>query len=154
MEWKKIIIPILFVFGGISCKRENIVFSREPFVEFVSASPNRVSEGGNIEITIRYRDGDGDLGGRSDNAPDLFLIDLRDSTLFPTGYDGILRYNMPRFYEGPEQSIQGTITLTVSGVVRLNPALSAEELRFEIYVRDRRDQESNRVRTTPVYIVP
>lgn len=154
MEWKKVIALSLFALGSWSCKRENIVFAREPFIEFVSISPSQVSEGANLEITLRYRDGDGDLGGRSDNAPDLFLIDLRDSTQFPTGYDGILRYNMPRFYEGPPQSIQGTITLTVSGVVRLNPALPAEELKFEIYVRDRSDHESNRVRTTPAYIVP
>lgn len=142
----------LLVFAG--CRRDPIVFSTVPQIEYVSISPKVVQEFGAIAVTIRYKDGDGDLGGQPDNKPDLFLIDLRDSSRFPAGYDGILRYNMPRFYEGPAQSIQGTIEITVPGIARLNPNAPSEPVQFEIYLIDRAGHESNRVRTDTVRIVP
>lgn len=138
----------------VACRRDPIVFSIIPQIEYVSVSPTVVQEFGAIVITIRYRDGDGDIGGQPDNKPDLFLIDLRDNSQFPEGYDGILRYNMPRFYEGPAQSIQGTIEITVPGIARLNPNALSEPVQFEIYLIDRAGHESNRVRTDTVYIVP
>lgn len=138
----------------VACRRDPIVFSIIPQIEYVSVSPTVVQEFGAIVITIRYKDGDGDIGGQPDNKPDLFLIDLRDSSQFPEGYDGILRYNMPRFYEGPPQSIQGTIEITVPGIARLNPNVPSESVQFEIYLIDRAGHESNRVRTDTVYIVP
>ncbi|MCS6895845.1 MAG: hypothetical protein NZZ60_06840, partial [Bacteroidia bacterium] len=138
----------------VSCKRDPIIFSITPEIEFVRITPQQVQEFGSLLIVIRYRDGDGDVGGQPDGAPDLFLIDLRDSTLFPPGYDGILRYNMPRLYEGSAQSIQGTIEITLPGVARTNPNASAEPIAFEIYLKDRAGHESNRVRTDTVFIVP
>lgn len=151
-------IKRLFFFSNLliiaACRRDPIVFSVIPQIEYVSVSPKVVQEFEAIMITIRYKDGDGDLGGQPNNNPDLFLIDLRDSSRFPDGYDGILRYNMPRFYEGPPQSIQGTIEITVPGIARLDPNASAEPLLFEIYLIDRAGHESNRVRTDTVYIVP
>ncbi|GIV25061.1 MAG: hypothetical protein KatS3mg026_0753 [Bacteroidia bacterium] len=143
---------LLFLLSA--CKREPVVFSVVPQIEFVEIVPRQVPDYGTLTITIRYRDGDGDLGGQPDGASDLFLVDLRDSTRFPSGYDGILRYNMPRFYEGPTQSIQGTIQITVPGIVRLNSSLLAEPLAFEIYLLDRAGHRSNTVRTDTVYIVP
>lgn len=145
---------IVFFFILLGCRREPIIYAVEPFIEFLELKPKTVQEFGTLVITVRYRDGDGDLGGKGDGNPDLFLIDLRDSTRFPAGYDGVLRYNMPRFYEGPPQSIQGTIEISVPGVVRLNPNLSAEPVAFEIYLIDRAGHASNRIRTDTAYIVP
>ncbi|MEN3040887.1 MAG: hypothetical protein ABDH66_05050 [Bacteroidia bacterium] len=142
------------VFILIGCRRDPIAFSTTPEIEFVRISPRQVQELGSLSILIRYRDGDGDLGGQPDGSSDLFLIDLRDSTRFPSGYDGILRYNMPRFYEGSAQSIQGTIEITLPGVVRIDPNAALEPIVFEIYLRDRAGHESNRIRTDTAYILP
>jgi len=143
---------LLFLLSG--CKRDPVIFSVVPQIEFIEMQPRQVPDYGTLTITIRYRDGDGDLGGQPDGTPDLFLVDRRDSTRFPSGYDGLLRYNMPRFYEGPPQSIQGTIQITVPGVVRLDPSLPAEPLVFEIYLLDRAGHRSNTVRTDTAYIGP
>jgi hypothetical protein len=114
-----------------------------------------VQEFGTLVLTLRYRDGDGDLGGQPNNQPDLFLIDLRDSTLFPAGYDGIIRYNMPKFYEKPTpQSIQGTIEVSIPGIIRLNPNAPQEVVQFRVYIVDRAGHLSNEVITTPATIVP
>jgi hypothetical protein len=114
-----------------------------------------VQEYGTLVLTLRYKDGDGDLGGQPNNQPDLFLIDLRDSTLFPAGYDGIIRYNMPKFYEGPTpQSIQGTIEVSIPGIIRLNSNVPQEIVQFRVYIVDRAGHLSNEVITTPATIVP
>lgn len=138
----------------LGCRRESLVFAVEPYIEVLQISPKTIPEFGELRITLRYKDGDGDLGGQPDERPDLFLKDLRDSTLFPAGYDGLLRYNMPRFLEGPPQSIQGTIEITLPGIARLNPNAPQEAVAFEVYVIDRAGHESNRARTDTVYIVP
>lgn len=139
---------------GVSCQRDPVVFPVQPQIEFVSMSPKWVPEFGTLTITLRYKDGDGDLGGQPDGMSDLFLLDLRDSSRFPQGYDGILRYNMPRFYEGSTQSIQGTIQISVPGIARLDANSPAESVAFEIYLIDRAGHESNRVRTDTAYITP
>ncbi|MEN2992861.1 MAG: hypothetical protein ABDH91_04830 [Bacteroidia bacterium] len=144
----------LGLLGSLGCRRENILFSATPYLEYVSIAPRRVPEYSTVQVVVRYRDGDGDLGGQADGSPDLFLIDLRDSSRFPEGYDGILRYTMPRFHEGPPQSIQGTIEISIPSVVRLDPTNPAEPFQVEVYLKDRAGNFSNRVRTEVIYIVP
>jgi len=149
------LLPSLGVFFLLSCRRENVVFAIEPQIEFVSLQPAVVQEFGTIVLTLRYKDGDGDLGGQPNNQPDLFLIDLRDSVLFPAGYDGVIRYNMPKFYEGPlPQSIQGTIEVSIPGIVRLNSNAPQEEVRFRVYILDRAGHRSNEIITTIATVVP
>ena len=151
---KGLLLSLVLLFL-LSCRRENIVFAVEPQIEFESLQPAVVQEFGTLVLTLRYKDGDGDLGGQPDNQPDLFLIDLRDSTLFPAGYDGIIRYNMPKFYERPTpQSIQGTIEVSIPGIIRLNPNAPQEVVQFRVYIVDRAGHLSNEVITTPATIIP
>jgi len=150
--WGGLLVILLFL--G-SCRQERVIFAVEPQIEVVSFQPSLVQEFGTLVLTIRYKDGDGDLGGQPNNQPDLFLIDLRDSSLFPQGYDGIIRYNMPRFYEGPlPQSIQGTIEVSIPGIVRLNPNAPQEVVQFRVYIVDRAGHLSNEVITPFATIVP
>ena len=151
---KGLLLSLVLLFL-LSCRRENVVFAVEPQIEFESLQPAVVQEFGTLVLTLRYKDGDGDLGGQPNNQPDLFLIDLRDSTLFPAGYDGIIRYNMPKFYERPTpQSIQGTIEVSIPGIIRLNPNAPQEVVQFRVYIVDRAGHLSNEVITTPATIIP
>ena len=151
---KGLLLSLVLLFL-LSCRRENVVFAVEPQIEFESLQPAVVQEFGTLVLTLRYRDGDGDLGGQPNNQPDLFLIDLRDSTLFQAGYDGIIRYNMPKFYEGPTaQSIQGTIEVSIPGIIRLDSNAPQEVVQFRVYIVDRAGHLSNEVITTPATIVP
>ncbi len=151
-------LPQLFlslILGLLACERDKVVFPPEPQIEIASFGPAVVQEFGTLTLVLRYKDGDGDLGGQSNNQSDLFLLDLRDSSLFPSGYDGIIRYNMPRFYEGPgPQSIQGTIEVSIPGIVRLNPNAPQEAVSFRVYVIDRAGRRSNEVTTPTISIVP
>ena len=147
------VIAAMFLTPG--CRRDKVVFAVEPQIEVVSLAPSIVQEFGTLVLTLRYKDGDGDLGGNPNNQADLFLIDMRDSTLFPPEYDGIIRYNMPKFYEGPlPQSIQGTIEVSIPGIVRLNPNASQEAVQFRVYIIDRAGHQSNEVVTPTTTIVP
>ena len=151
---KGLLLSLVLLFL-LSCRQENVVFAVEPQIEFESLQPAVVQEYGTLVLTLRYKDGDGDLGGQPNNQPDLLLIDLRDSTLFPAGYDGIIRYNMPKFYEGPTaQSIQGTIEVSIPGIIRLNPNAPQEVVQFRVYIVDRAGHLSNEVITTPATIIP
>ncbi len=155
MKRRAWVIGVVLILLGLGCRRDKVVFAIEPQIELVSFEPLIVQEFGTLVLTLRYKDGDGDLGGNPDNQPDLFLIDMRDSTLFPSGYDGIIRYNMPRFYEGSlPQSIQGMIEVSIPGMVRLNPNASQEVVQFRVYIVDRAGHKSNEVVTPVATIVP
>lgn len=149
------LVFLALMLAGLGCRRDKVVFAVEPQIELVSLEPSIVQEFGTLVLTLRYKDGDGDLGGNPNNQPDLFLIDMRDSTLFPSGYDGIIRYNMPKFYEGPlPQSIQGSIEVSIPGIVRLNPNASQEAVQFRVYIIDRAGHQSNEIVTPTAIIVP
>jgi hypothetical protein len=62
---------------------------------------------------------------------------------------------MPKFYEGPTpQSIQGTIEVSIPGIIRLNLNAPQEVVQFRVYIVDRAGHLSNEVITTPATIVP
>ncbi len=150
-RWTWIILILILA----SCRPDSVVYPIEPQIELVDFTPMEVPEFGTLKLTLSYRDGDGDLGGQPDNQTDLFLLDTRDSSRFPSGYDGIIRYNMPRFYEGPlPQSIQGTIEISIPGIVRLDPSNPREPLAFRVFILDRAGHRSDTVTTPIVYIVP
>lgn len=139
----------------LSCRTDSVVYPVEPRIELISFTPTEVPEYGTLQLRLAYRDGDGDLGGKPDGQADLFLIDMRDSTRFPSGYDGLIRYNMPRFYEGPlPQSIQGTIEISIPGVIRLDPNNPREPIAFRVFILDRAGHSSDTLTTPTVYIVP
>lgn len=140
----------------LSCRQEKIIYPVEPYIEFRSISPKEITDFSSAQIELYYRDGDGDLGGIEEGAarPDLILQDMRDSSLFPEGYNGKLYYNLPRFIKETHPiSIQGTIQITLPEIARLNPAAQRETLVFSIYILDRAGHQSNIIFTEPIFIV-
>lgn len=154
---KPLFLVFPFAFLGLlnSCSKVP-VFPIEPKIEFLSISKTEVKEFEDVDIVIKYQDGDGDLGNEVSDSTnyDLFLLDQR--TGLPTAfYDGIIRYNLPYMTtETKKPSIQGTIKINVQGLVRLNPALLREKCAFGIYIKDRAGHLSDTVFTPDFFIIP
>lgn len=148
------VLGTLFLLSG--CGSREPVFPIEPKIEFLSISKKEVKEFEDIDIIIKYQDGDGDLGNEISDSTnyDLFLLDKRPG--LPTSfYDGIIRYNIPNLTtETRKPSIQGTIKINVQGLVRLNPFLSKEKCSFGIYLKDRAGHISDTVYTPDFFIIP
>ena len=148
------ICGVLFIFGG--CGSKEPVFPIEPRIEFLSINKTEVKEFEDVEIVIRYQDGDGDLGNETSDSTnyDLFLLDQRPGLPLPF-YDGIIRYNLPNLTtETRKPSIQGTIKINVQGLIRLNQFLPKESCSFGIYIKDRAGHISDTVYTPKFFIVP
>ena len=144
--------------GLTSCGGNEPVFPIEPEITFESMTPIRVREcadppsclaGDELVLKLRYKDGDGDLGNETPTAANtnLFLIDSRDST--------VISYNLP--YLTPETrrpSIQGVITVNISGIERKNPRIAQETLVYTVYILDRAGHLSNKIITPTLTVVP
>ncbi|MDW8334835.1 MAG: hypothetical protein RMM53_11515 [Bacteroidia bacterium] len=154
----------LTVLGAAGCAQGNL-YPNEPFLEFVSIAPEtlyvpdlRVEPDAQIpelKITVKFRDGDGDLGG---DAGGFVMQDLRPGlpvVVFRDTYDGRLPYALPNLTPATRPpSIQGSITVTYSGYIPIIERDSSEEdLIFDIYVRDRAGHVSPKVRTSPVRLI-
>ncbi len=151
------VLGILLMMGiMIGCGSNEPVFPIVPKIEFLSISKTEVKEFEDIDIVIKYQDGDGDIGNEiSDSLNyDLFLLDQRPGLPTPF-YDGIIRYNLPNLTtETRKPSIQGTIKINVQGLVRLNPLLARENCAFGIYLKDRAGHHSDTVFTPKFVIIP
>jgi hypothetical protein len=171
------------VFPG--CGDSDPIFPIEPEVTFVDITPKTVREGVDfddpvtpLELTVAYKDGDGDLGGQA--SADFFVRDLRpelpliETYIIDTSedgidnpvpvdsvvYSGLLEYRLPEGLtpEARKPSIQGEITLEIAaGIRRLGKApntTEADTAQFEVWMMDRAGNESNRVRTDSIIILP
>lgn len=139
----------LLAFAG--CETDP-VFPDEPQIRFVRITPDvaTANTADEIQLTIHYEDGDGDLGYVGDPVASLFVIDTRAAFVGNTGRlkDFSFESLTP---DTKNPSIQGDITITMI----TPPYDSAEEpLVFEVYLVDRAGHESNRITTTPITILP
>jgi len=138
---------ILIILPFISCEdEEGIPFSDVPEIELIGISHDSVVEWMDTEIiSVRYQDGNGDLGFVE---PDQYAIFVRDIRL--ANFDG--------FYIGPIAPLDQSVPVT--GQVNIEfPNLfifgnrDYETTQFEVKMIDRSGNESNLITTDPVVIV-
>ena len=141
------------------CSGQEILFPIEPKIEFVSVTPQKIREGEVFNITIKFQDGDGDLGDDSNQSENrtFMIIDNRpDINLYlPQGVDstyasGFLPNLTP---DTRSPSIQGTITMRMEGIFVANPNFEKETFTYSIYIIDRKGHQSNTVRTSEITIM-
>lgn len=144
-----------------ACASNEPQFPVEPQIEFVSISPAVIKDNvTSFDITIKYKDGDGDLGYEDKYASertgaDLVLLDLRPEVADPNDeYDGIWEYNLPNLTpESRNLSIQGEITLNFPALpLKLDPLKPEEKLSFDVYVIDRAGHKSNVITTSEITV--
>jgi hypothetical protein len=97
-------------------------------------------------ITLKYQDGDGDLG---DISADSFSIYVRDIRLKKPDYFHIF----PLSPIGHKISIEGLLNLKVKNIFLLSISPS-ETTKFEIKLKDRAKNWSNTIFTPNIEILP
>lgn len=142
---KNIYLFILLFF--LSCKKgEKKEYPAEPSIEFISISPESMTEGqSKITIIFKYSDGDGDLG---ENNPDVNNLFVTDNRLGIT-YSYRIKQLAP---SGSSIPITGTLN-TETGTVFISDGSAQQNVNFSLYVVDRAGHVSNTISTSPVTII-
>lgn len=129
------------------------VFPLEPEISFVSITPEQTTQftADEIQLTIHYQDGDGDLGYEgTEKINNLYITDTR--AFFATNPARTTAYSIPSLTPDTRKpSIQGDITISIM----TPPAEPNEELLvYEVYLVDRAGNISNVIQTTPITVNP
>jgi len=135
---------ILILIVLFSCKKEEEV-SEIPIIDFVSIFPTTAQEyTDDIIITISYTDGDGDLG---ENNPDIYNLFAEDN-----------RNNIIYYFRIPELSpsvstitIEGNFNITINGT-GITDGTASQKVNYDIYIKDRAGNTSNKVTTSSITI--
>ncbi len=160
---KNIFFLCLFLLA-LSCTRPPD-YPIEPVIEFVSLSKNTFSQrlGGadEITLTLRFTDGDGDIGSadRNRNNEDIIITDTRDGG--PEAPNHLVEVPPA----GANNGISGEIYIKLLGTCCIYPitgpdipcepattSFNRDTLIYEIFIKDRAGNESNILTIEPIYI--
>ncbi len=143
----KQLLPLLLIALLTACKKDENEFSDIPEIEFVSITPSVVDQFTDpVTITLRYKDGDGDLGENDTDARNCFITDNR----IGIEYEYRIRQLAP---EGASIPIQGTLDVQLGGQGITDTAATTQSTTFTVVVRDRAGHQSNAVTTGSITIV-
>lgn len=137
-------VVFLITVAFASCSKDSEFESETPSIELVSVSSTDISEGDPLTFTIKYTDGDGDLGENNADAHNLFLTDNRVGVTYlyrirelaPSSSDLIIRGNL-------------NIILNTTAITN---GSSSETVTYSIYLKDRAGNQSNSVTTSDITI--
>jgi len=140
----KKLLYILILIVLFSCKKEGEV-SVIPVIDFESISPNMAQEyTDDIIITISYTDGDGDLGENNPDINNLFVEDNRNGIEY--------KFRIPELSpSGSTITIEGNFNITINGT-GITDSSSSQSVNYDIYVKDRAENTSNKVTTSSITI--
>ena len=139
-----VIISLLFP----SCK-EQIVSNGDPIpnIQFISISSTKLKQfSDSLVVTLKYKDGDGDLG---DVSADTLSIYVRDSRLSKPDYYHLF----PLSPINNKLSIDGLLNIKIKNIFLLSTSPS-ETTKFEIKLKDRAKNWSNTIFTPNIEIIP
>lgn len=108
--------------------------------------------GDSVIVVLGFKDGNGDLGKRNqgDTTPNLFIMDKRFNVI------DSLSYSIPNIPQnGSVNDISGEIEINLLSKIYCNPLFPgklSDTLEFEIQVRDRAGNFSNKVTTGQIEI--
>lgn len=149
-----IIGATFFLLLAAGCNKENKNKSKIPAIKYIGISGDSIKSGSNeiVQVVFNFSDGDGDLGNKpSSGKYDIYTTDSRDTSkinyYFPQGLTGNI---------DPTQGISGTCTLSLEAAfILLRPERpQGDTVRYEIYIKDKAGNESNRFTTPDIYIRP
>lgn len=133
----------LLIISLSSCKKEIDKWGVAPELEFISISPQSMQEyAQSVVITIKYKDGDGDLGQNNTDTPNTFVTDQRNGTLYTFRTQQLApdNANVP---------ITGQLNITIPSTWILSNA-NSENVSYTVYMKDRAGNQSNTITTSSV----
>jgi hypothetical protein len=139
MSVRNIFVPTLFLIGlALSACDSSPVFPIEPKVEFIDIQPRTVRHfQDSIVVTIKFQDGDGNLGAINEGDVNLQLIDERYKQGILTLEQATNGYSLPNLTpDARNPSIQGEISVTIPLTVNTGVNME-EEVRYQIKLWDR-----------------
>lgn len=154
MKLKSFIIYLLLPVICVSCFNAP-EYPDEPEISIkeILKSRSETYAGDSVIVVLAFKDGNGDLGKRNqaDTIPNLFITDKRFSII------DSLSYSIPNIpANGSVDDISGEIAINLLAKIYCNPLFPGklrDTLEFEIQVRDRAGNFSNKVTTGPFEII-
>lgn len=141
---KNLSLLFFLSFAIVSCKKEDEI-GPIPEIEFISVTPQNVQEyTDSLVFTIKYRDGDGDLGENDPDAENFFLADSRNNVIY--------KFRIPQL--APDNSsiiIEGNLNVTLANTAIIDGS-GSQTFSYSIYVKDRAGNQSNTVTTSMVTV--
>jgi len=149
----------VMVVGMLSCTKENttIVSVNDPLpgpdeipeIEWVGLSATTLKAGvDSLAFTIRYTDGDGDLGTEDPDIPSIELVDQRDPTTL------VFNYHVPPLAPpGAEIALTGTLKIVLDHTILLDENHTSETTTYTLRLKDRAGNWSNTLESETVTIV-
>lgn len=123
-----------------ACTKEEVI-SDTPSIEFVGMTPNpAVKYEDEIEITISYTDGNGDLGENTPDMKNAFITDSRNNVTY--------EFRIPQ--QAPDDAniiIKGQLTFKLAPQGFVDDNNTTESTTYSIRIVDRAGNESNAVET-------
>ena len=138
----QLIAVILFLY---SCKKETIEFDPIPKIEFIGISPivaNQYSD--SVMVTIKYNDGDGDLGENAIGVKNCFVTDNRIGIT----YQYRIRQLAPDDTAIP---IEDNLNIQLGGQ-GITDNSNQQSVSYTIFVTDRAGHQSNSITTSAITI--
>lgn len=138
-----ILLVIIFSF---SCKKEEgISFDPTPKIEYIGISPTVANEyTDSVTITIKYNDGDGDLGENTTTAKNCFVTDNRIGITY--------QYRIKQLApDGANIPIEGNLNIELGGQ-GITDNSNQQSASYTIYLVDRAGHQSNFVTTAAISI--
>lgn len=128
-----------------SCSEDEPEYGNTPEIEFVSITPSSITEfQEEVAITIKYRDGDGDLGENDPDVKNLYVTDQRNAVKYS--------FRVPELAPaGSEIAIEGNLEIDMNSLSVVGTGTS-ESAVFDVYIVDRAGNQSNVVTTTAVVV--
>lgn len=142
----RLYLLVMISFLLSSCKKDDSSeMSSVPEIEIVSVTPLQPKEySDSIVFTIRYKDGDGDLGENDPDVKNLFLTDNRIGITH--------QYRIQQLApSGATIAIEGNLNVVLNNLV-ITDSSATQNANFSIYVKDRAGNKSN-VITSPTITI-
>lgn len=148
-------MAVLALVAISSCTKSKKSSGNVPKIQFIGLSGNTIKAGSSqvIYINFSFSDGNGDLGNKpSSGNYDIYTKDSRNDS---SDVNYFFPQDLPNNVEAG-QEVSGVCNLGLLGAfVLLRPDRpDRDTVRYEIYIKDRAGNESNRFTTPDIYIVP
>ena len=143
MRNKLILVVMVFLFAA--CKKEDDPETFNPILEFVSVTPSNAKEFiDSLVFTVRYKDGNGDLGENNPDVKNLFLVDNRIGITH--------EYRISQLApSGSSIATEGDLNVVLQNIV-ITDSSTQQNATFSIYVKDRAGNVSNTVTSGTIVV--